>query len=79
VNPQIAMIFPLTMGFDFLETVVSGIGCDVYPQRLPDYLILVAIGGNVSKWICLISGLVLLTAFWLYSLCREERPDPHRD
>jgi hypothetical protein len=79
VNPQIAMIFPLTMGFDFLETVVSAIGCDVYPQRLPDYLILVAIGGNVSKWICLISGLVLLTALWLYSLFREERPDPHRD
>jgi hypothetical protein len=80
VNPKVAMIFfPVTMGFDFLETVIPAVGCDIYPQRLPHYLILVAVGANVSKWISFITGMVLLTVLWLYSQVRTKHPAPHRD
>jgi hypothetical protein len=74
MNPNFAMIFPLAAGLDFLETIIPAYGCEIHPHRLPEFLILVAIGANQFKWISFVSGLVLLSVLWLYAMMKPEHP-----
>jgi hypothetical protein len=66
VSTQFAMIFMLTLWFDFLETVIPAIGCEQYPERLPNIAIQIAIGSNQLKWMTMGIGMIILTALFLY-------------
>lgn len=67
---KIALIFPIAMWFDFMETVIPGYGANLYPKRLPEFVVLVAIGGNQLKWLSFGVGMAILTALFLYTSVR---------
>ena len=65
-----AMIMPLAMVCDLLETYIVVYGCKNYPnERLPDHYVELASVGNQLKWILYSTGLMLLSVLFIYNTC----------
>lgn len=57
---QLAYLPVVTVFFDIIETYVQRRGCMIYPERLTDAVIQFGSLGNLGKWICLISSILLI-------------------
>jgi hypothetical protein len=68
VSEQIALLAPLVMMLDVVETVIPAYGCFLYPEeRLSNQMIHVASFANQLKWVIFNSGLVLLVVLFAIS------------
>ncbi len=71
ISPNAAMMMPVAMVCDLLETYIVVYGCKQYPnERLPDHYVELASVGNQMKWILYASGLMLLTVLFVYNTLR---------
>ena len=69
VSEQIALLAPLTMMFDVIETLIPAYGCFLYPdERLSTELIQVSSLANQLKWV--IFGFSLILSVVLFAMSK---------
>jgi len=64
-NEGIAFLPVAVASCDFVETYLQRHGSVVYPERLPTALVRIASAACVTKWVLLISTLMLIVGLWL--------------
>lgn len=77
MSPSAAMMMPVAMVCDLMETYIVVYGCKNYPNEpLPVHYVELASVGNQLKWVLYSSGLMLLSALFLYNTVRPNQKKP---
>lgn len=70
-NPELALLMPVIMLCDVVETVIPAYGCFLYPsERLPTLLIHVSAAANRLKWTLFVVSNVVLSFLFFTSLLK---------
>ena len=62
---QFALVFPLIMAFDFIETSTNGYAVMQYPNEINPIIVQISSVANMSKWIGFGVGLSILVALFI--------------
>ena len=62
---QLALVFPLVMAFDFIETSTNGYTVIQYPNQINPIIVHISSIANMSKWIGFGVGLSILIALFI--------------
>ena len=78
LTDTIAMIFPLVMILDIVETAIPAFGCRIYPVKLDSTFLDISSAANRYKWVSFGTGLLLLSILFMYNTIfpasEEEEP-----
>ena len=74
LNTKIALIFPMAMMMDMLETCIPAYGCNIYPRKLKHEAVEAAAAANKLKWTQFGIGMVLLSVLFVYNSVRPPAP-----
>ncbi|KAL7525824.1 hypothetical protein ACHAXR_001178 [Thalassiosira sp. AJA248-18] len=69
-NCDLALIFPLVMAFDVVETLTNGYAVMQYPNRIDPIIVEISSVANMSKWVSFGVGLSLLVAIFVRNTLR---------
>lgn len=64
---KLALIFPLAMMCDLVETVLNGYATREFPNRIDDRLVQLSSIANQIKWILFASGLLILSYLFVFN------------
>lgn len=67
LTDTIAMIFPLVMILDIVETAIPAYGCRIYPVKLSSTFLDISSAANRYKWVSFGTGLLLLSILFMYN------------
>lgn len=63
----VAMIFPLAMVFDVLETAIAAWACRTHPRILNQHFLTMASAANKYKWVLIMAGLFTTSILFVYN------------
>lgn len=76
LDPSYALIFPVVMVCDMLETFIPAWGVKSYPEKLEPIYVEVASTANQLKWILFGAGLLLTSGLFIYNSVRPSAHQP---
>jgi hypothetical protein len=80
LTDTIAMIFPLVMVLDIVETAIPAFGCRIYPAKLDPSFLNISSAANRFKWVSFGTGLLVLSILFMFNTIfpasEEEEPEP---
>jgi hypothetical protein len=79
LTDTIAMIFPLVMVLDIMETAIPAFGCRIYPAKLDSTFLNISSAANRYKWVSFGTGLLLLSILFMYNTIFPAPEKPELD
>ena len=73
ISRKIALIFPLVMGMDVIESITFRYSAMQFPLHLSEDVVFVASISNQLKWIGFIAGLFILGALFVCNFLRSKQ------
>ena len=70
---QLALVFPLVMAFDFIETSTYGYAVIQYPNQISPIIVHISSIANMSKWIGFGVGLSILIALFIQNQMHAQK------